>query len=181
MYCSKLDDNDALVDTPQQEQSQQQAPSSPMQSTGTKSRKVIHQCNSLKALQVIGTPQQQLPQQQSAEKSQEVTVSAIAAAAAAAPFPSAAASVESAVTLSTEQNISSILFRGRSMQEWVDIATSKLPQPKRNSEEELILSPRSNKRQRRIALGSFEYTVDEDDLKAFLEEKAKKGKKLITR
>jgi hypothetical protein len=88
-----------------------------MQSTGTKSRKVIHQCNSLKALQVIGTPQQQLPQQQSAAKSQEVTVSAIAAAAAAAPFPSAAASAGSAVTLSTEQNISSILFRGRSMQE----------------------------------------------------------------
>ncbi len=113
-----------------------------MQSTGTKSRKVIHQCDSLKALQVIGTPQQQLPQQQSAAKAQEVTVSAIAAAAAAAPFPSAAASVDSAVTLSTEQNISSILFRGRSVQEWVDIATRSLSQPKRNSEE-LILSPRS--------------------------------------
>jgi hypothetical protein len=127
-----------------------------------------------KALEVIGTPQQQPPQQQSAAQSQEeATVSTIAAAAAAAPFPSAAASVDSAVVLSTEQNISSILFRGRSVQELVDIATSKLSQPKRNSEE-LILSPRSKKRQHRIALGSFEYTVDEDELKAFLEEKAKR-------
>ncbi len=117
MYWSKLSDDDLLVDTPQQLKSQQQPPSSPMQSTGTKSRKVIYQCNPLKALQVIGTPQQQLPQQQSAAKSQEVTVSAIAAAAAAAQFPSAAASIDSAVTLSTEQNISSILFRGRSVQE----------------------------------------------------------------
>ncbi len=59
------------------------------------------------------------------------------------------------------------------MQEWVDIATSKLSQPKRNSEK-LILSPRSNKRQRRIALGSFEYTVDEQKLKAFLEDQAER-------
>ncbi len=66
------------------------------------------------------------------------------------------------------------------MQEWVDIATSKLSQPNWNSEE-LILSPRSDNGQRRIALGSFEYTVDKDESKAFLEEKAKKGKKLITR
>ncbi len=53
------------------------------------------------ALEVINYPQQQPPQQQSAAQSQEATVSAIAAAAAAAPFPSAEASVASAVTLST--------------------------------------------------------------------------------
>jgi hypothetical protein len=118
------------------------------------------------ALEVIGTPQQQSLQQQSAVQSQEATICAIATAAAAAPFSSAAASVDSAVALSTEQNISSILFRGRSVQEWVDIATRSLSEPERK------------KREYTIALGSFEYTVDEDDLKAFLEEQArgKRGK-----
>jgi hypothetical protein len=43
----------------------------------------------------------------------------------------------------------------------------------RTGSRKLFLSPRSKKRQRRIALGSFEYMVDEDELKAFLEEKAK--------
>jgi hypothetical protein len=189
MYWSKLSDDDLLVDTPQQLKSQQQALSSPMQSTGIKSRKVSQEDNDFRpsaassaplflkatseALEVINYPQQQPPQQQSAAQSQEATVSAIAAAAAAAPFPSAAGSVDSAVALSTEQNISSILFRGRSVQEWVDIATRSLSQPEPNAER-LLLSPRSKKRKRKIALGVFEYTVDEDDLKAFLEEKAER-------
>jgi hypothetical protein len=52
------------------------------------------------------------------------------------------------------------------VQEWIDIAKTSLSQPERK------------KRKYTIALGSFEYTVDEDDLKAFLEEQAreKRGK-----
>jgi hypothetical protein len=113
--------------------------------------------------------------------STEATVSAIAAAAAAAPFPSAAASVASAVTLSTEQNISSIHFRGRSVQEWVDIATRSLSQPERIPAKLFFTPVLYMKHKHTIAFRSFAYTVDEDDLKAFLDEKAEKGKKLLTR
>jgi hypothetical protein len=59
------------------------------------------------------------------------------------------------------------------VQEWVDIATSKLSQPER-IQPKLYFSPVGKKRNHTIAFGVFEYTVDEDDLKAFLEEKAKK-------
>jgi hypothetical protein len=197
LYWVKLDDEDTLVDTPQQLKSQQQPPSSPMQSTETMSLKVSQEDNDFRqsasssapllllkatseALEVIGTPQQQLPRQQSAAQSQEAIVSAIAAAAAAVPFPSDAASVASAVTLSTERNISSIHFRGRSVQEWVDIATRSLLQPERIPAK-LYFTPVGMKRKHTIAFRSFAYTVDEDDLKAFLEKKAGKGKKLLTR
>ncbi len=157
-----------------------------MQSTETMSLKISQEDNDFrplpvssaplllkatsKALEVIGTPQQQPPQQQSAAQSQEATVSVIATAAAAAPFPSAAASVDSAVALSTKQNISSILFRGRSVQEWIDIATSKLSQPERIPAK-LYFSSVGKKRKHTTALGSFEYTVNENELRAFLEEK----------
>jgi hypothetical protein len=115
------------------------------------------------ALEVIGTPQQQSLQQQSAVQSQEATICAIATAAAAAPFSSAAASVDSAAA--NKATLSEII-NGRSVQEWIDIAKTSLSQPERK------------KRKYTIALGSFEYTVDEDDLKAFLEEQArgKRGK-----
>jgi hypothetical protein len=136
-----------------------------MQSTGTKSRKVIHQCNPLKASQVIGTPQQQPPQQQSAVKSQEVTVSAIAAA----------ASVDSAVALSTYKATLSEIINERSVQEWIEIATSKLSQPN-PIPEELFLSPRYKKHKRKIALGSFEYTVDEKKNKSVSRRTGGKGR-----
>ncbi len=60
------------------------------------------------------------------------------------------------------------------MQEWIDITTSKLSQPER-IQPKLYFLPVGKKRNHTIAFGVLEYTVDEDDLKAFLEEKAKKG------
>ncbi len=59
------------------------------------------------------------------------------------------------------------------MQEWVDTATRSLSQPE-PIPENFFLSPRSKKRKRKIALGSFEYKVNEEGLKAFLEEKAER-------
>jgi hypothetical protein len=60
------------------------------------------------------------------------------------------------------------------MTQWIDIATSKLSQTE-PAPEKLFVSPRrSNKCKRKIALGSFEYTVDKDELKAFFEEKAER-------
>ncbi len=61
------------------------------------------------------------------------------------------------------------------MQEWVDIATRSLSQPERIPAK-LYFSPVGKKRKHTIAFRSFAYTVDKDDLKAFLEEKAEKGR-----